>query len=152
MKISMKQLESLLLHNGTTTDKTLITLPASFDSPHAFAICGMETARCITYLPPFSAFSLHYSPFLEFFYFFLVAIDMISECYYGGRVTDEWDRKCLQHLLSDIFNVKILNPQYKFGESGMYLEIIYIFFRAYVVLFRGSDVCISFIFVGCGLY
>jgi dynein heavy chain, axonemal len=49
---------------------------------------------------------------------------MISECYYGGRVTDEWDRKCLQHILSDIFTVRILSPQYKFGDCGLYLITI----------------------------
>ena len=52
--------------------------------------------------------------------YFLVFKDMISECYYGGRVTDEWDRRCLQNLLADIFNVKILSSQHKFGENGIY--------------------------------
>eukprot|EP01138_Halocafeteria_seosinensis_P006356 gb/GECG01006497.1/.p1 GENE.gb/GECG01006497.1/~~gb/GECG01006497.1/.p1 ORF type:complete len:3153 (+),score=416.35 gb/GECG01006497.1/:1-9459(+) len=39
---------------------------------------------------------------------------------YGGRVTDDWDRRCLMNILSQFYTPDILKGDYKFSPSGIY--------------------------------
>ena len=39
---------------------------------------------------------------------------------YGGRVTDDWDRRCLMSILSIYMVPQILTENYKFSKSGNY--------------------------------
>ena len=39
---------------------------------------------------------------------------------YGGRVTYDWDRRCLITLLKKYSNPEILEDSYRFSESGIY--------------------------------
>ena len=39
---------------------------------------------------------------------------------YGGRVTDDWDRRCLMKILSNFYTPKILDDSYTFSSSGIY--------------------------------
>ncbi|KXJ13494.1 Dynein heavy chain 6, axonemal [Exaiptasia diaphana] len=39
---------------------------------------------------------------------------------YGGRVTDEWDQRCLSTILGRFFSPAILGDGYKFSQSGIY--------------------------------
>ncbi|XP_045539469.1 dynein axonemal heavy chain 1 [Papilio machaon] len=41
---------------------------------------------------------------------------------YGGRVTDDWDRRCLLYLLADYYNIAVLSDRYYFDESGAYKQ------------------------------
>mmetsp|Transcript_7627 Transcript_7627/g.14387 ORF Transcript_7627/g.14387 Transcript_7627/m.14387 type:complete len:3920 (+) Transcript_7627:928-12687(+) len=43
-----------------------------------------------------------------------------GEINYGGRVTDEWDRRCLMDILKVYMEEKVLEPHYNFSESGRY--------------------------------
>ena len=46
---------------------------------------------------------------------------LTGECNYGGRVTDDWDRRCLLTLLSDFYKEDVIyDSRYKFSPSGIY--------------------------------
>eukprot|EP00002_Diphylleia_rotans_P012132 TRINITY_DN2375_c0_g1_i1.p1 TRINITY_DN2375_c0_g1~~TRINITY_DN2375_c0_g1_i1.p1 ORF type:complete len:4335 (+),score=913.34 TRINITY_DN2375_c0_g1_i1:198-13202(+) len=45
---------------------------------------------------------------------------VIGEINYGGRVTDQWDRRCLNALLSEYMTRQVLEDDYRFSPSGMY--------------------------------
>jgi dynein heavy chain len=45
---------------------------------------------------------------------------LIGECNYGGRVTDDRDRRTLMALLKSIYNPSIIDDEFKFSSSGLY--------------------------------
>ena len=42
---------------------------------------------------------------------------LVSECNYGGRITDERDRVVINALIEDFFSFKVFNADFKFGGS-----------------------------------
>jgi dynein heavy chain len=45
---------------------------------------------------------------------------LVGECNYGGRVTDDKDRRAITNILDDYYNPQILDDDYKFSVSGTY--------------------------------
>ena len=46
---------------------------------------------------------------------------MTGQCNYGGRVTDDWDRRCLMNILSNFYTADIVSDsKYAFSSSGAY--------------------------------
>jgi len=45
---------------------------------------------------------------------------MVAQANYGGRVTDNQDVRCIITILADFYTPKILDPEYRFSESGIY--------------------------------
>lgn len=42
---------------------------------------------------------------------------------YGGRVTDDWDRRCMMSVLGDFYHKNSLDEEHKYSESGIYRQI-----------------------------
>lgn len=50
---------------------------------------------------------------------FKAIVYLTGECNYGGRVTDDRDRRCLNTILDDFYNPRVItNPNYKFANIG----------------------------------
>jgi len=46
---------------------------------------------------------------------------LIGQCNYGGRVTDDWDRRCITTILDKLLCAETVeNEDYKFTDSGMW--------------------------------
>lgn len=46
-----------------------------------------------------------------------------GEINYGGRVTDDWDRRCIMSILEDFYKPEVLTPEWAYSESGIYKQI-----------------------------
>ncbi|KAI8820875.1 dynein heavy chain and region D6 of dynein motor-domain-containing protein [Fimicolochytrium jonesii] len=47
----------------------------------------------------------------------------VGEINYGGRVTDDWDRRLIMNILEDFCNPKVLDDGYRFSSSDVYFSI-----------------------------
>ncbi|XP_069500104.1 dynein axonemal heavy chain 1 [Ambystoma mexicanum] len=46
-----------------------------------------------------------------------------GEINYGGRVTDDWDRRCILNILADFYKPDVLQEDFVYSESGIYRQI-----------------------------
>lgn len=50
---------------------------------------------------------------------FEAIVYLTGECNYGGRVTDDRDRRCLNTILKDFYNPDVIfDPNYSFVDIG----------------------------------
>lgn len=42
---------------------------------------------------------------------------------YGGRITDDWDRRCVLTLLEDYYNADVVSSDYQFDPQGIYHQV-----------------------------
>nr|XP_031542333.1 dynein heavy chain 1, axonemal isoform X7 [Vicugna pacos] len=46
-----------------------------------------------------------------------------GEINYGGRITDDWDRRCVMNILEDFYSPSVLFPEHSYSASGIYHQI-----------------------------
>ncbi|XP_060831781.1 dynein axonemal heavy chain 1-like [Bombus pascuorum] len=54
---------------------------------------------------------------------FKVLIYTAGHINYGGRITDDWDRRCVLTILRDFYRQEILSSSYRFDEEGRYVQL-----------------------------
>ncbi|KZC03876.1 Dynein heavy chain 1, axonemal [Dufourea novaeangliae] len=54
---------------------------------------------------------------------FKVLIYTAGHINYGGRITDDWDRRCVLTILEDYYKPQILSSSYTFDEEGRYHQL-----------------------------
>ena len=47
----------------------------------------------------------------------------VGEINYGGRVTDDWDRRLIMNILEDFYTPKVIEDNYQFSSSDVYRSI-----------------------------
>lgn len=45
---------------------------------------------------------------------------LTGECYYGGKVTDDWDRRVLRELLGSLYRMDAFYDNYRFSSVADY--------------------------------
>lgn len=57
------------------------------------------------------------------FFFFKVLTYTAGQINYGGRITDDWDRRCIMTILHDYYKEESLVSGYKFDPNGQYCQV-----------------------------
>ncbi|XP_072239156.1 dynein axonemal heavy chain 1 [Leuresthes tenuis] len=64
-----------------------------------------------------------------------------GEIIYGGRVTDDWDRRCLLSVLEDFYCPAVLSADHVYSSSGIYRQIdSNLDVKAYLAYIRGLPI------------
>lgn len=42
---------------------------------------------------------------------------------YGGRVTDDWDRRCLMNILIDYYKPEVMKDGYVYDDKKCYFQV-----------------------------
>ncbi|KYN02640.1 Dynein heavy chain 1, axonemal [Cyphomyrmex costatus] len=54
---------------------------------------------------------------------FKVLIYTTGHINYGGRIIDDWDRRCVLTLLEDYYNANVISQDYQYDEQGFYYQL-----------------------------
>ncbi|XP_048578532.1 dynein axonemal heavy chain 1-like isoform X2 [Nematostella vectensis] len=100
---------SLCLFHGVTLERRKFG-PLGFNIPYEFTTGDLRI--CISQL---SMFLDEYEgiPFKVLKY-------TAGHINYGGRVTDDWDRRCIMTILDSFYSPNVVESQHKFSISGIY--------------------------------
>ena len=71
----------------------------------------------------------------------------IGHINYGGRVTDDWDRRCLMNILNDFYSDKVLASRHIFSPSGTYHQLDHDTTRHKVILYLTNIWLLVFVFL-----
>uniref|UniRef100_A0A8C7UPX5 Dynein axonemal heavy chain 1 n=1 Tax=Oncorhynchus mykiss TaxID=8022 RepID=A0A8C7UPX5_ONCMY len=64
-----------------------------------------------------------------------------GEINYGGRVTDDWDRRCILNVLEDFYCPAVLGADYAYSASGVYRQIdTELDIKGYLAYIRGLPI------------
>jgi len=61
---------------------------------------------------------------------------LTGECNYGGRVTDDKDRRLMMTLLGDYYNAKLFDDNHKLSPSGIYYAPPFTEYEGYLEYIR----------------
>lgn len=103
---------SLCLFHGALIERRKFG-PLGFNIPYEFTDGDLKI--CISQL---HMFLLEYSEVP-----FKVLLYTAGHINYGGRVTDDWDRRCLMTVLADYYDKKVVSEDYGFDLSGQYHQV-----------------------------
>ncbi|XP_025602682.2 dynein axonemal heavy chain 1-like [Athalia rosae] len=87
--------------------------PLGFNIPYEFT--NGDLTICISQLRMFLA---EYSDLP-----FKVLIYTAGHINYGGRITDDWDRRCVLTILEDYYRKEVASPNYEFDAKGAYHQL-----------------------------
>ncbi|XP_067102135.1 dynein axonemal heavy chain 1 [Osmerus mordax] len=103
---------SLCLFHGNTIERKKFG-PLGFNIPYDFTDGDLRI--CISQLKMFLD-EYHDVPYKVLKY-------TAGEINYGGRVTDDWDRRCILNVLEDFYCPSVLHPDHAYSPSGVYRQI-----------------------------
>lgn len=61
---------------------------------------------------------------------------LTGECNYGGRVTDDKDRRLMMTLLGDYYNAKLFDDNHTLSPSGIYYAPAFTEYEGYLEYIR----------------
>ncbi|XP_068082965.1 dynein axonemal heavy chain 1 [Anabrus simplex] len=103
---------SLCLFHGVCLERRKFG-PLGFNIPYEFTDGDLRI--CISQL---HMFLLEYDEVP-----FKVLIYTAGQINYGGRVTDDWDRRFIMNMLYDYYNSDIMSEEYSFDKDGIYHQL-----------------------------
>ncbi|KAL1506667.1 hypothetical protein ABEB36_005991 [Hypothenemus hampei] len=103
---------SLCLFHGVLLERRKFG-PLGFNIPYEFTDGDLKI--CLSQL---HMFLLEYNdvPFKVLTY-------TAGQINYGGRVTDDWDRRCLMNVLADYYKPEVVNANYVFDKDNYYHQL-----------------------------
>ncbi|KAJ8968971.1 hypothetical protein NQ314_002003 [Rhamnusium bicolor] len=123
---------SLCLFHGVLLERRKFG-PLGFNIPYEFTDGDLKI--CISQL---HMFLLEYSEIP-----FKVLTYTAGHINYGGRVTDDWDRRCLMNVLADYYNLDVVHVGYVFDIFGFYTQIptdtMFVDYMEYIKTFPIND-------------
>lgn len=109
---------SLCLFHGIVLERRKFG-PLGFNIPYEFTDGDLKI--CLSQL---HMFLLEYQDIP-----FKVLTYTAGQINYGGRVTDDWDRRCLMNVLDDYYKMEVVKPSYVFDKDGYYHQVHIIIYR-----------------------
>jgi len=111
-EIFKKLLFSLCFFHAIILDRRKFG-PLGWNIPYAFA--ENDLAVCITQLTEF--IDMYDEVPYKVIHFLAYDVN------YGGRVTDQQDRRTIEYILDDFMKADVLSNEYKFSTSGKYMSV-----------------------------
>lgn len=103
---------SLCLFHGIVLERRKFG-PLGFNIPYEFTDGDLKI--CLSQL---HMFLLEYNTIP-----FKVLTYTAGQINYGGRVTDDWDRRCLMNVLADYYKIDVVDSKHVFDRNGFYHQV-----------------------------